>query len=63
MDKGEKMKQYTYTKNGMDFLCQPMDFIKWEYKEGYKYEILTYERELTKEELTKYNLIKYKGKK
>lgn len=50
--------KYTYKFRGLSIGCQPKDFIRFENDKKYKFEILTYNRELTEKELNEYELYK-----
>ena len=50
--------RYTYKFRGVGLGCQPKGFLDWQNITGYKYEVITYDRELTEEEISEYELIK-----
>ena len=49
--------RYTYKFRGMGPGCQPKGFLDWQNITGYKYEVITYDRELTEKEMLEYELI------
>lgn len=52
------MYKYTYRLRGFSIGCQPMNgFLEWRTEKAYKYEVIIYNRELTKEEIENYELI------
>jgi len=50
--------RYTYKFRGVGLGCQPKGFLDWQNIAGYKYEVITYDRELTEEEISEYELLK-----